>query len=120
MPGIPQRHVVQVTTNTSGAATVFTPNIDGRISAVIYTKDDFADGVDFAITAEDSGQNVWTEADVNAAKSVYPVVAASLPSGAASSLVEVPIILAHERLKIVIANGGSETSGTFTVIAGGG
>lgn len=112
-----QRHEIAVTVDASGDAEEYSPVITGRIAAVIYTKDDFADGVDFTITLEATGQSLWTDSDVNASEAVYPVVAANLGgTGAASTLTEVPIFAANDRVKIVVGSGGNATSGTFTVI----
>jgi len=114
-----RRISVTATTDASGDATVYLPSSDGEsltgiVNVIIYTKDDFDNGVDFTITAEASGQTLWTESNVNASKTVYPVAAANLGTGATSSLLEVPIYLANDRIKIVIASGGNAKSGTFT------
>lgn len=117
-----ERYTATLTTDGSGAVTGYLPAdglITGRILSVIYAKVDFANGVDFAITLEQSGLNVWTESNVDASKTVYPVAAAALPSGAASTLTEAPIVAVRERLKIAITNGGATRTGTFTVVVGG-
>lgn len=111
-----QRHVVALTTNASGAVTAYTPEITGRIAAVIYTKGNFDNGADFTITAEATGQSLWTDTDVNASETVYPVAAANLGTGAASTLTEVPIFVANDRVKVVVAQGGNAKTGTITVI----
>lgn len=111
------RETVSVTTNSGGAATAWSGNLTGRIQAIRYIKDDFADGVDFAITLEATGESLWTESDVNASAIRYPVAPANLgSSGAASSLTEVPIVAAGDRVKIVIANGGNAKSGEFEIV----
>ena len=115
-----ERHTQTVVTATGGTATVYTPVITGRIAAVVYTKATaavaYASTVDFTITAETSAQNIWTEANVNATETAYPVAAAKLASGAASTITESPIYVAQERVKIVLAQGGNTKRGTFTVI----
>ncbi len=120
-----ESHVVPVTTDADGDATVHTPVVNGRILNVIYNKTDFADGVDFTITTEETAQNVWVESNVNAAKSVAPrqpthdaVGVASLYA-AAGLAVEDHIYAAGERVKIVVASGGNVKTGSFTVIIGG-
>lgn len=120
-----QAHVVAVTTTSGGAATVFTPVVNGKVISVEYVKTDFANGVDFTITTEDTTQDIWVESDVNAAKTVAPrqathdtVGAASLYA-AAGVAVEDYIYAVEERIKIVIASGGSVKTGSFTVIVGG-
>lgn len=111
-----ERKSITLTTDAAGAAEGFIAVPFGRVLNLIYTKDDYAAGVDFTITSEETGQTIWTESDVNASKTVAPVQAAALPTGAASTLTEVPIVLANDRIKIVIASGGDTKSGTFTAI----
>jgi len=121
-----QRHAVSVETIADGSATAYTEfPVQGRIFRVVYTKDDFAAGVDFTITLEDSGQNVWTEADVNAAKSINPMQPMQDNAGAditydGTRKVHGPIVACRpERVKIVIAQGGDTKSGTFVFFTGG-
>ncbi len=107
---------VAVTTAAGGGATVYSTVVRGRIQQVQYIKTDFADGVDFAITTEVTAQNIWTETNVNAAKVVNPVTAADLESGTASTLTELGIYAAAERVKIVIVAGGNTKTGSFRLI----
>ena len=109
-------HTVPVTTDSGGNATVYTPSVTGKIQQIVYTKDTFANGVDFTITLEDTDQNLWTESNVNASKTVNPLTAADLESGSASVLTEVGIFAAFERVKIVIAQGGDTLAGSFQII----
>lgn len=117
-----QRLVVSVTTEADGTATAYSEVITGKLSAIHYVKTDFADGVDFAITSEATGQSLWTESNVNAAKVVAPRQATHDTSGVASLYaaagepVEAPICLANDRVKIVIAQGGNAKSGAFHLV----
>ncbi len=112
-----KRYTVSVTTAADGSATAYVGPVRGRVAMVSYTKVDFAAGVDFTITTEDTGQNVWVDADVNASQTVYPVAAGNLGgTGAASTITEAPIYAADERVKIVLAQGGNAKTGTFTVV----
>lgn len=120
-----ERHTVTLTTNSSGAATGYTPTLTGRVVSIIYTKGNFEDGVDFTITGDVTGQTIWAEQDVNASKTVAPRqpahssagVALDYPVGEEDTLpLTSPIYVAKERVKIVIADGGSAKTGTFTVI----
>lgn len=117
-----ERHEVAITTDSSGDATGYTPVVTGRISTVRYAKTDFADGVDFTITIEGTGEGVWTESNVNASATRAPrqathdiVGAASLYASGGES-VEAPIVLANDRVKIVVASGGNTKTGTFHVV----
>lgn len=53
---------VDVTTAADGSATKYSPRISGKIYSVSYLKTDFADGVDFAITADRSGGGIGRKA----------------------------------------------------------
>lgn len=127
MAANPRRYSTTATTNSSGAATVYLPatageSLSGEVVNVIYTKTDFANGVDFTITLEATGQTVWTESDVNASKTVAPRQASHSTAGvaavyaAAGEAVAVPIVAVGDRLKIVIASGGDTKTGAFTVV----
>lgn len=117
-----QRHVVTLTTDSGGAATGYTPVVTGMISHIIYVKNNFSNGVDFTITAEATGEAIWSGTDVNASTFVAPRQASHSTAGAAAlyagggSAVLVPIHVANDRIKIVIAQGGSTTAGTFHVV----
>lgn len=114
-----EKHVVEVTTDSGGSATAYSPDVTGRIHSVSYAKTDFADGVDFTITVESTGQSVWTDTNINASETVYPLAAGNLGSdGSASTLTEVPVIVAADRIKIVVASGGDTKSGAFTIVLG--
>ena len=121
--GYAEAHVVALTTDSGGDVIGYTPVVSGRVHSIKYTKDDFDDGVDFTITSEVTLQNIWVESNVNASKTVAPrqpthstVGVASLYSTANSEPVETPVVVANERIKIVIAAGGNAKSGTITVM----
>lgn len=121
-------HEITVTTDALGAATAYLPSqagqvLEGRILGIVYTKDDFADGVDFDFTLERSGQVVWSEDDVNASKTVYPRTQVHTTAGVAATLEGAepmlePVVAGKERLKIEVASGGAVTSGNFKVLVG--
>ena len=115
-----QRLVVEVTVDASGDATTYSPAIQfGLLQQIHYVKDDFANGVDFVITSEATGQILWDEDNVNASATRAPRQATHDTVGVASLYaaggepVEDKIALANDRIKIVIAQGGVSTSGTF-------
>jgi len=118
-----ERHTVSLTTDSGGAATGYTPVITGRILAVIYAKTDFADGVDFAITAEATGEAILTLTDQNASANFYPraqvhgITGTALTLDGTRLLVE-PICVANDRVKVVVAAGGSVKTGSVIVIVG--
>lgn len=120
------RHTVTVTTASDGSATAYTDGVVmGAVKSIQYVKTDFADGVDFTITAETTGQNLWTDTNINASEIVCPrqpthdaAGVASLYAGSGEP-VEDYIYLARERVKIVIAAGGNAKTGTFHITVGG-
>lgn len=119
-PG-PQRFDVPITTATGGGATEYTLYFSGPIHSVTYTKAasaSFTDGVDFALTLEATGEAVWTGTNVNSSVTVYPVAAATLTGGTASTITERPIVAGNDRVKVVVTSGGDAKTGTITVIAG--
>lgn len=117
-----QRHVVTVTTEADETATAYSETLTGKLSQIRYVKTDFADGVDFTITAEATGETLWTQSDVNASATVAPRqathttagVAAAYASGGSGVLDKIG--LANDRVKIVIAAGGNTKTGTFHII----
>lgn len=112
-----ERHRVTPVTDGSGNATYYSPNITGRVHSVSYLKVDFTDGVDFTITLERTGQSIWTDTNVNAAETVYPMAAANKAAdGSASTISEAPVVAVNDRVKIVIAQGGDTHSGNFDIV----
>lgn len=117
-----KRHTVTITTDGLGAGTDYTPVFSGRIFEVVYVKPgsgNYDNGVTFAVTLDGTGESLWGETAVNASKTVRPVVAATLPSGAASTLSEGPFVAANDRVKIAVTAGGAAKVGTFHVTAEG-
>lgn len=117
-----QRLVVPVTTDGAGAATAYSPVVTGKLSQIRYVKTDFAAGVDFTITAEATGETLWTESNVDVDATRAPRQATHSTAGAAAlyaaagTAVNDKIALANDRVKIVIAAGGAATTGTFHLI----
>lgn len=117
-----QRFAVAVTTAADGSATAYSPTLSGVLSQIRYVKTDFADGVDFTITAEATGETLWTESDVNASATRAPRQATHSSAGAAALFaaggvaVQDKIALALDRVKIVIASGGNTKTGTFHLV----
>ncbi len=119
-----RRFKVPVQTAADGTATVFSPRVAGKLQSIQYVKDGataFADGVDFAITAEATGENVWTESNVNASAVRYPRAPVHTEAGAPALYAAggTPIldrIGLVDRLKIVIAQGGANKTGAFHIL----
>lgn len=114
-------------TDAEGDAVVYTPQINGRIVSVRYTKaasNGYTDGVDFDLEGETSGLVVWSEDDVNASKTIYPLAEATTTAGVALEYADgfaqcVPIATAGERLKLTVGAGGASKTGTFEIVIEG-
>jgi hypothetical protein len=117
-----RRHVVQVTTYGAGAATAYSPYLSGYIHEIHYVKTDYTDGVDFTITAEATGETIWTQADVNASAVKAPRQATHSTAGVAAlyaaggTAVNDRIALGRDRVKIVLAQGGAAKTGNFHIV----
>lgn len=117
-----RRFDVDVKTAADGSATVYSPFLSGYIHAIEYIKTDFADGVDFTITSEATGETLWAEANVNAAKVCMPRAPTHSNVGVAAlyaaggTAVQERIALGRDRVKIGIAAGGNAKAGRFVII----
>lgn len=117
-----RRYAIAVTTASDGSATAYSPYLSGYIQDIQYVKTDFADGVDFTITAEAYGRTLWAENDVNAAAIRAPRQPTHTTAGVASlyasggTAVNDKIALSRDRVKVVIASGGTTKTGTFIVM----
>jgi hypothetical protein len=113
-----QRFTVVVEVDASGDAVAYSPpGLNGPVHMIKYVKDDYADGVDFTIVLEATGESLWTDTNINASEIVYPVQKANLGgTGAASTILEQPIIAVNDRIKFTIAAGGVSKGGSFIVV----
>lgn len=115
-----RRLTVPVTTAADGSATAYSDAIaHGTLSQIRYVKTDFANGVDFNITLEATGETLWAEDNVDASVTRAPRQATHSTAGVASlyagggTAVQDRVAIANDRIKIVIANGGDTKTGTF-------
>lgn len=117
-------HIVVATSDGSQVGTHYTPYISGYIESVQYVKDGttpYTDGVDFTITADATGETIWTDTNINASEVVRPRAATHSTAGVASlyagsgTAVNDRIALARDRVKIVLAAAGASKTGTFRI-----
>lgn len=119
-----KRFKVTVTTAADGSATAYSPRLSGELDSIHYVKGDFADGVDFTITDEATGESLWTDTNVNASEVVRPRAPVMDQAGAArvyaagGTPVSSKIAIGNSRIKIAIAQGGDVKSGTFHFLVG--
>jgi hypothetical protein len=116
-----RRFTVAAVVASDGTGTFYSPFISGYVEAIQYVKTDYADGVDFTITAEATGETIWTESNVNAAVIKHPRAAAHSTAGVAAlyaaggTAVNDKVALSRDRVKIAIASGGTSTTGSFII-----
>ena len=116
-----RRFTVTAASNGSQVGTSYTPYFSGYVESIEYVKDDYTDGVDFTITADATGENLWTDTNINASETVRPRAATCTTAGVASlyagsgTAVNDKIALGRDRVKIVLAQAGASKSGTFIV-----
>lgn len=110
-------YTITATTNVSGDATAYSDEpVWGEVHSIRYAKTDYADGVDFTITGETSTVSLWTDTNVNASEIVYPRAVQNLNTDGSALTTHTPIVLAGERVKVVVASGGATKAGAFIVI----
>lgn len=113
-----KRATVTVTTAADGTATAYSARLSGKLLGIAYAKIDFAAGVDFTITSENTGENLWVDTNVDASESVYPRRLVQDTAGANIAATYDNIYLGSDRVKIVIAAGGNVKTGTFHILMG--
>jgi len=116
-----RKHTVAAVSIADGSGTFYSPYISGYIESIQYIKTDYTDGVDFTITAEATGETIWTELNVNAAVIKHPRAATHSTAGvaalyaAAGVAVNDKIALGRDRVKIVLAQAGATKVGSFVI-----
>lgn len=119
-----RKFTVTATSDGSQVGTHYTPYLSGYVESVQYVKADsggYTDGVDFTITADVTGENIWTDTNINASEVVRPRAATCTTAGVASlyaalgEVVNDRIALSRDRVKIVLAQAGASKTGTFVI-----
>lgn len=119
-----RKFTVVAVSDADQVGTFYTPYVSGYIESVQYVKagsGGYTDGVDFTITAEATGENIWTDTNINASEVVRPRAATHTTAGVASlyaadgEAVTDRIALGRDRVKIVLAAAGATKTGTFVV-----
>jgi len=115
---------VTITTGTNGAATAYLPStgqtFNGRLHSIVFADTSLDAGSDFTLTLEKTGEAVWSRSNSAAGATIRPRAATHDVAGVASLYaaggepVEDHIVVADDRIKIVVAQGGSEKVGAFS------
>lgn len=117
-----RRFEMTVVTDGAGAATAYSPYLSGYIQQIEYVKTDYAAGVDFTLTAEATGEQIWAELNVDSSGIRAPRQATHSTAGVAAlyagggTAVNDRIALGRDRVKIVIAAGGVTKTGKFIIL----
>ena len=120
-----RRLKLDVVTAADGTAIAYFNRQSGTIHSVHYAKDGatpFTDGVDLSMTAESTGEGIWTESNVNASAVRYPRAPVHNQAGApvlyaaGGAPVHDKIALSNDRIKLSVAQGGNAKTGHFIVI----
>jgi len=117
-------HAISFTTDTNAAATAYTStDVNGRILQVQYVKDDVANGSTITLTGATTGVPIFAISAMNASATHQVRRAATDAAGAAitydgSNPAHECVVLAGERIKLVISSGGEEKSGALAIISG--
>lgn len=119
-----RKFTVTATSDGSSVGTHYTPFLTGYVESVQYVKDGttpYTDGVDFTITLEATGEDVWVDTNINASEVVRPRAATCSTAGVASlyaaagAAVNDRIAMSRDRIQIVLAQAGASKTGTFVI-----
>lgn len=120
------REELTVVTDTGNNADKTTDKIlNGKILSVVYQADGtnpYPNTVDFTITVEKTGQVIWQESNIAAAKTVSPRTPTHGTDGAAAlyaaggAAVGGQIAVPDSRIRVQLAQGGNTKSGKFIFI----
>ena len=112
-----------ITTDSSGAATVYIQpgvgrGLNGFLIALKYTPGTIATGATLTITGEDSGIPIMTKANAGTSTVFYYPRAFpnAVADGAAGTVPALPIPIKNERIKVVVASGGSGGVGSIEAV----
>ncbi|HYE20973.1 MAG TPA: hypothetical protein VEA69_21180 [Tepidisphaeraceae bacterium] len=119
-----ERQSIALTTAADGSCTAYSTPVTGRILTVAYVKTDFADGVDFTITLENTGEAILTLTNQNTAGVFYPRVPIDDETGAdalyaaGGTKLRDYVVAANDRVKVIVAAGGDTKTGTIKIVVG--
>lgn len=106
---------VTLTTDASGNCTAYTSGtVRGFVYAIKYAAGTLANTADLVITGETTGVAILTDSPA-ASEWFYPrAFGSQATDGAAGTSPDHLVPVFHERIKIVVAQGGTSVTGTIT------
>lgn len=124
-----ERHVLTLAVNASGDATVYSAGlVNGRVLEIRYVPHattPLDTNADLTITGEESGVAIATLTDIGLSaftkvprQATHAITGAALVYIAAGQPVCEPVLIAGERIKVVVAQGGVSMSGTLHIFIG--
>ena len=118
-----ERHTVALLTDSSGDFTGFTPVVKGRVVQLRYIPDGSTPldtDADLDVTGEATGVVIYSQDSIGTVaftkaprQPVHDVAGVASLYAAAGEPTEVPVVVAGERLQVVIADGGNVLSGVL-------
>src|SRR6185436_13795262 len=123
-----ERHVLTLTVNASGAATVYTSKVvSGPVLQLRYIPDattPLDTGADLTITGEDTGIAIATLSNIGTSaftklprQATHGITGTALVYASTDPVAEPPYV-AGERIKCVVAQGGVSLTGTLHLLIG--
>ena len=117
-----ERQSVALVTVADGSVTAYSTAVTGRVMGLRYVKTDFDNGVTITVTLEATGETICVITS-NSSVTVYPRVQVHDETGAGATLdgtrkMREPVLAVGDRLKFVVAAGGSVKTGAIIVIVG--
>jgi hypothetical protein len=124
-----ERFALTLTVNASGDATVYSDKpVTGRVLQVRYVPDatvPLDTGADLTITGEDTGVAIATLSNIGTGgvtfvprQATHTTAGAAALYAAAGVAVLEPVYVVGERIKVVVAQGGTSKTGTLHLCIG--
>lgn len=121
------RQILTLAVNASGAATVYSDRVTGRVLQLRYVPDattPLDTGADLTITGEETGVAIATLSNIGLSaftkvprQATHGVTGTALVYAGTDAVAE-PVYLAGERIKVVVAQGGVSMTGTLHILIG--
>jgi len=119
-----RKFTLPLVTVAGGGDTEYSGEFTGAVHCIKYTKIDFDDTVDMTFSLENTGEVILTLTNQTTTGIFYPRVPVDDEAGADATLdgtrkLRDRVLAANDRLKCVVAQGGSVKTGTITLIVEG-